>query len=155
MVLVMLPSGIYPGTRYAYQEYSLSGQRKSSTCWSEEEKYQGQENSSVVAETCLYLHIHGQNMVPSFNLPCNNETHDSSLLRTMLNRLKKCGIDLAGSIFNADRGYDGEDKYKSVFGMHMLPNIKQRINARNKGKYSGNRKKVSKIFNISVIITDG
>ena len=52
----------------------------------------------------------------------------------MLNRLKKCGVDLAGSIFNADRRYDGEDNYKSVFGMHMLPNIKQRINARNKGK---------------------
>jgi hypothetical protein len=45
----------------------------------------------------------------------------------MLKRLKKCGIDLAGSIFNADKGYDGEDNYyRSIFGMRMLPNIKQR-----------------------------
>jgi hypothetical protein len=26
----------------------------------------------------------------------------------MLNRLKKCEVDLAGSIFNADRRYDGD-----------------------------------------------
>jgi hypothetical protein len=26
----------------------------------------------------------------------------------MLNRLKKYGVDLAGSIFNGDKGYDGE-----------------------------------------------
>jgi hypothetical protein len=45
----------------------------------------------------------------------------------MLKRLKKCGIDLAGSIFNADKGYDGEDNYyRSIFGMRMLPDIKQR-----------------------------
>jgi hypothetical protein len=25
----------------------------------------------------------------------------------MLNRLKKYGVDLAGSIFNGDKGYDG------------------------------------------------
>jgi hypothetical protein len=83
----------------------------------------------------------------------SKKTHDSPVLRTMLNRLKKCnssGIDLAGSIFNADRGYDGEDNYRSVFGMHMLPNIKQRINARNKGKKMEYRKKASKIFNVSV-----
>ena len=47
----------------------------------------------------------------------------------MLNRLKKYGINLAGSIFNADSGYDGENNYKSIFMMNMFPNIKQRINA--------------------------
>jgi hypothetical protein len=35
---------------------------------------------------------------------------------------------------NADRGYDGDKNFQSVFGMEMLPNIKQRINAKNKGK---------------------
>jgi hypothetical protein len=68
----------------------------------------------------------------------------------MLNRLKKWGVDLAGSIFNADRGYDGNKNFQSVFGMDMLPNIKQRINARNKGKNMKYRKKASKIFNISL-----
>ena len=53
-------------------------------------------------------------------------TYDSPLLRTMLNRLKKYGINLAGSIFNADSGYDdGENNYKSIFMMNMFPNIKQ------------------------------
>ena len=50
----------------------------------------------------------------------------------MLNRLKKCGVIvdlLAGSTFNADSGYDGENNYKSIFMMNMFPNIRQRINA--------------------------
>lgn len=69
----------------------------------------------------------------------------------MLNRLKKYGINLAGSIFNADSGYDGENNYKSIFMMNMFPNIKQRINAnRNKGKNRKYRKKASEIFNISL-----
>ena len=80
----------------------------------------------------------------------NKKTHDSPVLRTMLNRLKKCGVDLVGSIFNADRGYDGDKNFQSIFGMEMLPNIKQRINARNKGKNRKYRKKASKIFNISL-----
>lgn len=80
----------------------------------------------------------------------SKRTHDSPILRTMLNRLKKYGVDLAGSIFNVDRGYDGEDNYKSVFSMYMLPNIKPRINARNKGERMKYRKKASELFNVSV-----
>jgi hypothetical protein len=80
----------------------------------------------------------------------NKNTHDSPVLRTMLNRLKKYGINLAGSIFNADSGYDGENNYKSIFMMNMFPNIKQRINARNKGKNRKYRKKASEIFNMSL-----
>lgn len=64
----------------------------------------------------------------------------------MLNRLKKYGVNLSGSIFNADKCYDGERNFKSLFGLHVLPNIKQRTNAK-KGK---NRKKAAKIFNTSV-----
>jgi hypothetical protein len=81
----------------------------------------------------------------------SSKTHDSPVLRTMLNRLKKCGVDLAGSIFNADRGYDGNKNFQSVFGMNMLPNIKQRKNAKN--KYSNKNKyrmKGAKIFNASI-----
>ena len=43
----------------------------------------------------------------------------------MLNRLKKYEINLAGSIFNAESGYDGEKNYKSIFMMNMFPNIKE------------------------------
>ena len=83
----------------------------------------------------------------------NKNTHDSPVLRTMLNRLKKkCGVIvdlLAGSTFNADSGYDGENNYKSIFMMNMFPNIRQRINARNKGRNRKYRKKASEIFNLS------
>ena len=64
----------------------------------------------------------------------------------MLNRLKKYGVDLAGSIFNADKAYDGERNFESLFGICVLPNIKQRTNAK-KGK---NRKKAAKIFDASI-----
>ena len=64
----------------------------------------------------------------------------------MLNRLKKYGVDLAGSIFNGDKGYDGERNFESLFCICVLPNIKQRTNAK-KGK---NRKKAAKIFNASI-----
>lgn len=76
----------------------------------------------------------------------SKKTHDSPVLRTMLNRLKKYGVDLAGSIFNCDKGYDGERNFESLFCIYVLPNIKQRTNAK-KGK---NRKKAAKIFNASI-----
>ena len=88
----------------------------------------------------------------------NKNTHMrlSSTQNNVINRLKKYGINLAGSIFNADSGYDDENNYKSIFMMNMFPNIKQRINAnRNKGKNRKYRKKASEIFNISqYIITE-
>jgi hypothetical protein len=64
----------------------------------------------------------------------------------MLNRLKKYGVDLAGSIFNAGRGYDDNKNFQSIFGMEMRPNIKQKTNANNK-KY---KKKAAGLFNVSV-----
>jgi hypothetical protein len=30
------------------------------------------------------------------------------------------GVDLAGSIFNADRGYDGDKNFQSIFGMDVM-----------------------------------
>jgi len=76
----------------------------------------------------------------------SKKTHDSLVLRTMLNRLKKYGVDLAGSIFNGDKGYDAESNFESLFSIYVLPNIKQRINAK-KGK---NRKKAAELFNASI-----
>jgi hypothetical protein len=35
----------------------------------------------------------------------------------MLNRLKKYGVDLAGSIFKAGKRYDGERNFESSFGI--------------------------------------
>jgi hypothetical protein len=64
----------------------------------------------------------------------------------MLNRLKKYGVDLAGSIFNADRGYDDDKNFQSICSMEMLPNIKQKTNANNKK----NKKKAAGLFNVSV-----
>jgi hypothetical protein len=84
-------------------------------------------------------------IILSTRLTCK-KTHDSPVLRTMLNRLKKYGVDLAGSIFNGDKGYDGERNFVSLFCIYVLPNIKQRTNAK-KGK---NRKKAAKIFNASI-----
>ena len=49
------------------------------------------------------------------------KTHDSPVLRTMLNRLKKYGVDLASSIFNGDKGYNGERNFESLFCICVLP----------------------------------
>ena len=80
----------------------------------------------------------------------NKKTHDSPILRTMLNRLKKHGVDLTGSIFNADRGYDGERNFESLYDLCMLPNIKQRKRRMRTNAKGKNRKKAAKIFNASV-----
>ena len=83
----------------------------------------------------------------------SKKTHDSPVLRTMLNRLKKYRLDFAGSTFNGDRGYDGNKNFQSVFNMNMLPNIKQRKNSKNKNSSSKKnkyRKKAAKIFNASI-----
>ena len=63
--------------------------------------------------------------------------------------LKKCGVDLAGSIFNADRGYDGDKNFQSIFGRNCFRiSINHKTNANNKkNKY---RKKAAGIFNVSV-----
>lgn len=63
--------------------------------------------------------------------------------------LKKCGVDLAGSIFNADSGYDGDKNFQSIFGRNCFRiSINHKTNANNKkNKY---RKKAAGIFNVSV-----
>ncbi|MFZ0510858.1 MAG: hypothetical protein WAM14_04560 [Candidatus Nitrosopolaris sp.] len=37
----------------------------------------------------------------------------------MQNRLKKYEVDLAGSIFNADKWYDGERNFESLIGIYF------------------------------------
>jgi hypothetical protein len=77
-----------------------------------------------------------------------NRTHDSPVLKTMLSRMRKIGIDLKGSIFDADKGYDSDDRCKQIFEMEMLPNISQRKNATNKNKRF--RRKAAKMFDVAV-----
>jgi hypothetical protein len=50
----------------------------------------------------------------------SKNTHDSPLRRAKFNMLKKCGVNLAGSIFNADRGYDGDKSFQSIFGRNCF-----------------------------------
>ena len=75
-------------------------------------------------------------------------THDSPVLKTMLNRMRNLGIDLKGSIFDADKGYDSDERCRQVFEMQMLPNISQRKNATNCNKRF--RRKAAKIFDVTV-----
>ena len=80
----------------------------------------------------------------------SKKTGDSPVLRTMLNKLKKYGVNLAGSIFDADTAYDSNDNCKSMFDMDMIPNIKQKENAQNKGEKMKYRREASQIFNVPV-----
>jgi len=76
------------------------------------------------------------------------KTHDSPVLRTMLNMMKRIGIDLRGSIFDADKGYDSDDRCRQIFEMEMLPNISQRKNATNRNKRF--RREAARIFDVTV-----
>jgi hypothetical protein len=81
----------------------------------------------------------------------SKKTGDSPVLRTMLNKLKKkYGVDLAGSIFDADMAYDSNDNCKSMFEMDIIPNIKQKENAQNRGEKMKYRRKASRMFNVPV-----
>ena len=77
-----------------------------------------------------------------------SRTHDSPVLKTMLNKMRKLGIDLKGSLFDADKGYDSDDRCKQIFEMGMLPNISQRKNAVNRNKRF--RRQAAKIFDVAV-----
>ena len=76
------------------------------------------------------------------------KTHDSPVLKTMLNRMKRLGIDLRGSILDADKGYDSDDRCRQIFEMQMLPNISQRKNATNRNKRF--RRRAAKLFDVTV-----
>ena len=78
----------------------------------------------------------------------NSRTHDSPVLKTMLNKMRALGIDLKGFLFDAGKGYDSDDRCKQIFGMGMLPNISQRKNATNKNKRF--RRQAAKIFDVAV-----
>lgn len=78
----------------------------------------------------------------------SKNTHDSPVLKTMLNRMRNLGIDLKGCIFDADKGYDSDDRCRQIFEMGMQPNISQRRNATNKKKRF--RRKAAEMFDVDV-----
>ena len=52
----------------------------------------------------------------------------------MLNRMKDLGIGCRDSVFCADRRYDSGGTCGMLFGMGMVPNIKQKRNAVSRSK---------------------
>ena len=62
-------------------------------------------------------------------------TADSPTLRRMLDRFPP----LPGSVFDADTGFDAEKNFELLYGLQMLPNIKQR-GPRNEGKKKAHKK---------------
>ena len=78
----------------------------------------------------------------------SGSTNDSPVLRTMLRRMKKLGMSCRDSIFCADRGYDSDESCKMIFGMGMIPNIKQRWGATNRGKPF--RRRAAALFDESI-----
>ena len=70
--------------------------------------------------------------------------NDSIKLPTMLRKIRRHGFDVSGRFFNADRGYDSDDNCKELFWMGMIPNIKQRKDAKNRDK--PNRRKAAEMF---------
>ncbi|MFN3655593.1 MAG: transposase [Candidatus Nitrosotenuis sp.] len=65
-----------------------------------------------------YLKWHVVSVLDHLVILCSaitsKKTHDSPVLKTMLNRMKRIGIDLKGSIFDADKGYDSSDARRSL-----------------------------------------
>ena len=74
----------------------------------------------------------------------SSNVHDTVMLPVMLKKISQSGINMMGRIFNADRGYDSDENCKEVLQMQMLPNIKQRKDATNRGKPY--RKKAAELF---------
>ena len=76
--------------------------------------------------------------------------NDGKVLRVMLDGMRRHGPEPAPSLFNADRGYDSDENFRMLFGMSMIPNIKQRRHPAhggrsNRGKPS--RSRAAGIFN--------
>ena len=74
----------------------------------------------------------------------SSNIHDTVVLRTMLNSVEDLGRSFAGWRFNADKGYDSDGNCEGIFAMGMTPNIKQKVNARSRGKEF--RAKAARIF---------
>ena len=70
--------------------------------------------------------------------------NDVTALPVLTAEIRRRGFDFAGHFFDADRGYDSDSNCADLFLMGMTPNIKQRMDAVNRGKPS--RKKAASLF---------
>ena len=74
-----------------------------------------------------------------------SSVNDVTMLRIMLGKMKQQGLSSGPAVFNADWGYDSDYNCGMLFEMGMIPNIKQRIAAVNRGKPS--RSRAAGLFN--------
>ena len=75
-----------------------------------------------------------QTIMASETTPSN--VNDSTMLPVMPDAMEQQDLDPGQSALNADRGYDSDKNCGKVLGMGMIPNIKQRKDAVNRGKPS-------------------
>ena len=64
---------------------------------------------------------------------------DTTMLLVMLDGMKRHGLSPDPTIFNADQGYDSDYNCGILFEMGMIPNIKQRMTAINRGRPNRSR----------------
>ncbi len=63
----------------------------------------------------------------------------------MLGKMKRQGLSPGSAVFNANRGYGSDYNCGILFEMGMIPNIKQRAAAANRGRSS--RSRAARLFN--------
>ena len=63
-----------------------------------------------------------------------SSVNDVTMLPVMLGKMKRQGLSPGPAVFNADRRYDSDYNCGMLFEMGMIPNIKQRTAAANRGK---------------------
>ena len=83
-----------------------------------------------------------QIILAAFSTPGN--VSDTAMFPTMLAEIRHRGFDLAGCVFDCDKGYDSDYNCRLIFEMSMTPNIKQRKDAVSRGK--PHRKKATGLF---------
>ena len=84
-----------------------------------------------------------QVVLAAFGTPGN--VNDVVMLPAMTTEIRRRGFDFTGHFFDADRGYDSDPNCADLFLLDMTPNIRQRMDAVNRGKPS--RKKAAALFN--------
>ena len=86
-----------------------------------------------------------QIVLAAFTTPSN--INDTTMLPVMLAEIRRRGFDFAGNFFDGDKGYDSDYNCELLFWMGMIPNIKQRKDAVNRGK--SHRRKAAGMFSDS------
>ena len=86
-----------------------------------------------------------QIVLAAFTTPGN--INDTTMLPVMLAEIRRRGFDFAENFFDGDKGYDSDYNCELLFWMGMIPNIRQRKDAVNRGK--SYRRKAAGMFSDS------